>query len=75
MEEMVRLLHFGGLVVNGLGALALALAQEARPSVQDMDNSGVVSSYVALVYPNCWRVGFWMLAAGFAMQAGAFFAR
>jgi hypothetical protein len=64
-----------GLIVNGTGALLIALAQQGISREQHQVTNIGPYPFVVLKHPYWWRMGLWLMVGGFCLQAFGFYLR
>jgi hypothetical protein len=69
---MIWWLQLLGLLLGFLGALFVTIAQQPGGGVFEGRPGGEVA-YLALEYPRLWKVGLWLLCAGFVFQGASLF--
>ena len=62
-------LEFVGLVAGFLGALLVTLTQHPGESGSGFERGGgQVAEFIVLEHPTLWKLGLWLLSAGFLLQ-------
>jgi len=62
-------LEFVGLAAGFAGALLVTLTQRPGESGSGFERrGGTVAEFIVLEYPKLWKLGLWLLSAGFLLQ-------